>query len=272
MLLRLITHIHSFLCQKGCNENFHKHCVNIMPKICNKRLQIKLSVNPSTQKNSTVAKLVQSITVNDMSSSPSSSTASTARIQIEHSFIYKRLQERMQQVACLVCNEKIKSKTYKICQDCKIITHENCSSLAEKNCSKKSNDDDNDDDNPTDDESFHTDDRATNTANNNINIKTRSISDIDEETGSQIGAELAGKVYQGNKSAKTGRPDDKPRKKNQIMLQRISQRVKKHADFFWRGHMIYATNKETKVKDFIRVLYILFLELCWNFNTYRLQQ
>jgi hypothetical protein len=223
-----------------------------MPKICNKRLQVKLSLNQTLKTTDSAPKLlIQSLSPSKTSSTKAAATKTdpttvasnvTGKIEIEHSFVYKRVYDRdAQQLVCVACNEKIKAKTYKNCQDCNIVVHEKCSQQAEKNCYKKSTDDE------TADEDLHASpDQDDGDNDENINNKTRSISDIDEETGSQICAELAGKVYY-NADKKQDVNKAKTRKKNQIVLQRVSQRVKKHADFFWRGHMIYATNNDPKV-------------------------
>jgi len=43
------------------------------------------------------------------------------------------------------------------------------------------------------------------------------------------------------------RKTNKNRQSQQIILQRISQRVKKTNGFFWSGHMFYYTNLKTEV-------------------------
>ena len=180
--------------------NFHKNCVKTMPKICNLRLQHKLSIH------SIISELP--IIPNEQD-----------KIDLDHCFMKKNNDKKAQ--LCATCHEKIKDKIYFNCQDCKINVHDKCTAQTEKNCTPKIV---NDDDTSNTDETEALD-----------SVPVTAVAALPEEDSN---AEM--------KMFKNHRLYDR-RKPNLIGVQRISQRIRKTAGFFWQGHMTYSTSDNEQI-------------------------
>ena len=174
-----------------------------MPKICNLRLQHKLSTHSI---------------INEFPMIPSEHD----KIELEHCFMKKNNEKKSH--TCKTCNEKIKDKIYFICQDCQINVHDKCAALTEKNCCPKS----------TNDEASSTvDDLDSPTKTNN---NTSTLLPLDE----------TGESANGDLKTLRNRIYDR-RKPNLIGVQRMSQRIRKTAGFFWQGHMAYSTSDNEQI-------------------------
>jgi hypothetical protein len=97
----------------------------------------------------------------------------------------------------------------------------------------------------------------TTTINNNNNLKVRTKSDgmvMDSANDENVEGERDDQVLEPNRT----HFNKQPRKKSQIRLQRISQRVKKTTDYFWSGYMQYYTTEKP-------IVIILILGLDFSF-------
>jgi hypothetical protein len=180
-----------------------------MPKICNLRLQNKLSIHSI------------------ISEFPMLNQNENAKIEIEHCFMKKTYSTQKKSYLCASCHDKIKDKIYLNCQDCNINVHDKCASAAEKNCTSKVL---NQDDDSSNIEEIEVPASGSDSITNN---NTSKISPNDDQNNNNNNM-LRNRLYN-------------RRKANQIVLQRMSQRVKKTAGFFWQGHMAYSTSDNEEI-------------------------
>lgn len=220
------------------------------------------------------------------------------QIEIEHSFLEKKIYSIFRSsLICDYCHDKFynRDKVYYSCKDCRMNVHYKCKKLAKKNCKPLHNQDDDitedisyldglvmntmltDNDHAVkpresnniqmevDDESGQnnhfnatiTIPTPTTTINNNNNLKVRTKSDgmvMDSANDENVEGERDDQVLEPNRT----HFNKQPRKKSQIRLQRISQRVKKTTDYFWSGYMQYYTTEKP-------IVIILILGLDFSF-------
>ena len=175
-----------------------------MPKICNLRLQHKLSTHSIISEFPMIQNEVE-------------------KIELEHCFVRKNYEKKT--CICKTCNKKIKDEIYFTCQDCKINVHDKCQTLTEKNCSPRvANDDE-----PT-------------TPVDELDSPSK-ITSLQEHQPQEESNEA------GNEETKTlrNRHIYDRRKPNLIGVQRMSQRIRKTAGFFWQGHMSYSTSDDEHI-------------------------
>ncbi len=173
-------------------------------------------------------------------------------IEIDHTFVKKNIFNIYRSILkCEYCSDKFyNEKVYLQCIDCQINVHKKCSKIVAKNCKKASNFSSTDDCMDTteyDENSPHEDDQAIDNSvkkmsfedmvDNNQDYSDQIVSTENEQPSSDCNTD---KRYRYRKT-------NKNRQSQQIILQRISQRVKKTNGFFWSGHMFYYTNLKTEV-------------------------
>lgn len=122
-----------------CGLNFHKKCVQNMPKICNKQLSMILANNSNSNTNNGKSPTTSTLPSFKEADSSANLQAKQA-IELEHSLVRKQLTSQTQ-VFCDHCKLKISNqKYYQSCQDCNISVHEKCSVKVRKNCKPCSTD------------------------------------------------------------------------------------------------------------------------------------
>lgn len=203
-----------------------------------------------------------------------SSTSSTSKVnkplEIEHSFFKKNVFNIYRSILkCEHCSDKFyNDKIYLQCRDCQINVHKKCSKLAAMNCKKKAltglDSDSMDIEESVAAQVLPVSEPMVNELVGN-NLKKMSLDDrnssvqkqdSDEQMVSSIDTDELKKanyndVLPTEETSATGRTSRYRKTNNkqgtQIMLQRISQRVKKTNGFFWSGHMFYYSNSNTEV-------------------------
>ncbi len=197
---------------------------------------------------------------------------SIKNIEIEHTFVKKNIFSIYRSILkCDHCSDKFyNDKIYLQCQDCQINLHKKCTKTVPKNCKKTTN-------LSLTEECMDTTEEESGLAQNedslhqneatidNTLLEKMSLDEMNDNNpanNDQIVSTESEHVKTDSNSATDKRSRYRKTNKNkqsqQIILQRISQRVKKTNGFFWSGHMFYYTNLNTEVTVLITYTISLF--------------
>lgn len=191
------------------------------------------------------------------------------QIEIEHTFLKK--QSYHPDLVCCHCLLKISNEKYFFkCKDCKILSHPKCLKFMKKNCIPAPFMDDEQEHSLTDIptlESSISDLHKMSIDDQKLDFTSESLSSVDdlnEQSLLQKKHRISDIIEDSNEldvddQMQTNSTNESPainhfkqgkwqnRKRTQIGLQRLSQRVKKTSGFFWCGHMYYYTNLNSEV-------------------------
>lgn len=174
---------------------------------------------------------------------------------MEHSFFERRIYKKSLPL-CHTCNQKFKEKheSYYHCKDCSIIVHSKCLAITKRDCKPKQS-------NNLDEDIERQDSVESLTSPMSPVIKSN-----DMPTFSEIKTipEDATTFTAAQKDSSSSRKDEdniaplptytrnnrftaKNGTNKQIKLMRMSQRVQKKGDSFWKGNMVYSTSQNNEL-------------------------
>ena len=145
------------------------------------------------------------------------------QLEIEHSFFERHKYDASIQ-SCYTCREKFrdKSESFFHCSDCAINIHKKCLNCTNNDC------------------------KTVEVASNEPEYEKQESIDCFSDDGLRKGF--------------TRNPESKGVTSKQIKLMRISQKIKKNSDCFWKGNMAFTTN--THNKEVSTRLFHGFFDLC----------